>query len=168
MEAIKTVGAAILGVTVFVAMIFVAVLLIAGTATVAGKVLPFLISATNIGTVFCIVFLLPLSLFRATRIVSVWGFFIASYLFGLGVWMYGFLVTYDLWGGRGVFIGLVLGVVGIVPLGIIAAALKGLWFIAGDLVYGIALTYGARAFALYLAVKIDRAAEEAAVAKMHP
>jgi hypothetical protein len=109
MEAIKTSGAAILGVTVFVAMIFVAVLLIEGTATVAGQVLPFLISATNIGTVFCIVFLLPLLLFRATRIFSIWGLFIASYLFGLGVWMYGFLVTYDLWGGGGVFIGLVLG-----------------------------------------------------------
>jgi hypothetical protein len=167
MEAIKTASAIILGFTVLVALIFVAVLFIEGTATVAGKVLPFLSSITNIGTVFCVVFLLPLSLFRVTRIVSIWGFFIASYLFGLCVWMYGFLVTYDLWGGGGVFIGLVLGGVGIVPLGIIAAALKGLWFIVGDLVYGIALTYGARIFALYLASKADRVVEEVAMAEMH-
>ena len=166
MEAIKTAGAAILGVTAFVAIIFVAVLLIEGTATASAKVLPFLIRATDIGTVFCVVFLLPLSLFKATRIVSLWGFLIASYLFGLSIWMYGFLVTYDLWGGTGVFIGLVLFAVGVVPLGIIAAALNGLWFVAGDLVYGIALTYGARAFALYLAARADRDAKETAIAKM--
>lgn len=62
------------------------------------------------------------------------GFFIVSYIFGLGVWMYGFLVTYQFWGGTGTFIGLLLGVVGVVPLGIIAAALHGTWYYVGELI----------------------------------
>jgi len=37
-----------------------------------------------------------------------------------------------------------------------AAALKGLWFLVGDLVFGIALTCGARAFAFYLAANVER------------
>ena len=162
METIRTVGSTIFGIVVFIALIFIAYLLIEGTATVAERLLPILISVTNIGTVLCVVILLPLSFFRATRIIPFWGFLIASYLFGLCVWMLGFLVTYDLWGGTGVFIGLILGGVGIVPLGIIAAALKGLWFLVANIVYGMALTYGTRAFAFYLAAKIDQTAEETA------
>jgi hypothetical protein len=98
MEGIKAAGAVILGIAGFTALIFVAFLFIEGTATVAETILPFLSAASAIGTIFCVVFLIPLSIFRATRIIAVWGFFIASYLFGLDVWMYGFLVTYDLWG----------------------------------------------------------------------
>lgn len=60
---------------------------------VAEAILPYLISATNVVTAICIVHFLPLSISRATRTVSIYGFFIASYLFGLCVWMYGFLVT---------------------------------------------------------------------------
>ena len=158
MSAIKAAGAVILGLAGLAGFIFLVAVLINGTAFLAEKILPLLITATNIATLLCIVVLLPLALFRRTRIVSVWGFFIASYIFGLGVWMYGFLVTYDLWGGTGVFIGLVLGIVGVVPLGIIAAALHGMWYYAAELIYGLVLTYGARTFAIYLMRKLERAA----------
>lgn len=70
--------------------------------------------------------------------------------------MYGFLVTYDLWGGTGIFIGLILGVVGVVPLGILAAALHGIWYYVGELAYGLFLTFGARTLALYLMRKVER------------
>jgi hypothetical protein len=75
------------------------------------------------------------------------------------MWMYGFLVTYDLWGGTGIFVGLLLGGIGVVPLAIIAAALKQMWTVVGELVYGLVVTYGARMFAFYLAKTLDRAAE---------
>jgi hypothetical protein len=87
---------------------------------------------------------------------------IASYVFGVDVWMYGFLVTFDLWGSIGVLFGLFLGVVGIVPLGMIAAALHALWPIVAELAFGMAITYGARMFAFFLAATLDRAAAEAA------
>lgn len=147
---IKNAGIVILGLAAFVALLFGAVFLIMGTAFIGEKLLPYLMTASLLTLVLCVVIFLPLSLFRVTRIVALWGFFIASYIFGLGVWMYGFLVTYELWGGIGIFIGLFLGVVGVVPLGIIAAALHGIWYYVGELVFGLVLTYGARAFALFL------------------
>lgn len=156
MNAVKTAGMVILGLAGFVAFIFAVVLLIHGTLFVAEKVLPYLITATTIATAICIFVFLPLALFRATRPASVWGFYLASFIFGLGVWMYGFLVTYDLWGGTGIFVGLILGVVGVVPLGILAAALHGIWYYAAELIYGLFLTFGARTFALYLMRKIER------------
>jgi hypothetical protein len=48
---------------------------------------------------------------------------------GVGSLVYGFVATYEIWGGVGVFIGLILGIVGIVPLGIIAALSHAEWVI---------------------------------------
>src|SRR5260370_36043537 len=99
MGILKSTGAIILGLTAIIAMLFLAALFINGAVVVAEKVLPLLVKAEAIAFIFCIIVLLPLSLFRLTRVVSCWGFFLSSFLFGLGVWMYGLLVTYDLWGG---------------------------------------------------------------------
>ena len=63
-------------------------------------------------------------------------------------------MTYQIWGGVGVFIGLLLGIVGIVPLGIIAALSHTEWVIVAELIYGLVLTYGARAITLWLLTKI--------------
>jgi hypothetical protein len=71
--------------------------------------------------------------------------------------MYGFLMTYALWGVGGLLVGLAFAGVGVVPLGIIAAALHGMWEPVGELIFGVFITYAARAFALYIAKKIDEA-----------
>lgn len=59
-------------------------------------------------------------------------------------------------GRTGVVIGLFLFGIGVVPLGIIAGAKQYLWITSGELIYGLVLTFGARAFAFYLAKKMDR------------
>lgn len=156
MEALKNVAWGLLGIAIIVAVVFVAALLINGMAWVSGHVLEYLITFNNIVTVVCIVLLLPLAPFRKTRIVPAYGLYVASFVFGVCVWVYGFMVTYEIWGGVGVFIGLMLGIVGIVPLGIIAAAWHFEWVIVAELIYGLVLTYGARAIALWLGVKIER------------
>jgi len=156
MEAVKNVGLGLLGIAIMVAMVFVAALLINGMAWVSGHVLGYLITFNNIVTVVCIVLLLPLAPFRKTRIVPAYGLYVASFVFGVTVWVYGFMVTYQIWGGEGVFCGLIMGIVGIVPLGIIAAAWHSEWVIVAELIYGIVLTYGARATALWLGAKVDR------------
>jgi len=161
MNAMKSIGSTILGIAIFIALMFALVLFIEGAAKVSAFVFPLLVTATELSIAICIAVFLPLALFKFTRIVSVWGFFVASYIFGLSVWIFGFLVTYELWGGSGVFVGMVLGFVGVVPMGIIASALKGLWIIVIELIFGIFLTYGTRTFAMYLANKIDLAAERA-------
>jgi hypothetical protein len=158
MEALKAAGSVILGLAVLAALVFVAALFIVGTATVSELALPILDVATAIGVLVCVLVLLPLSIFRATRIVAVWGFFVASYIFGVDVWMYGFLITYALWGAGGLLVGLILGIVGVVPLGMIASAVNGVWFVVFDLAFGVAITYGARVFSLFLANSLDRIA----------
>jgi hypothetical protein len=156
MEALKNIGWGLLGIAIIVALVFVAALLINGMAWVSGHVLEYLIAFNNIVTVVCIILLLPLAPFRKTRIVPAYGLYVASFVFGVCVWVYGFMVTYEIWGGVGVFIGLVLGIVGIVPLGIIAASWHSEWVIVAELIYGLVLTYGARAIALWLGAKIER------------
>jgi hypothetical protein len=162
---IKSIGFVILGLVVLTAVVFVIPVFIAGTTVVAEKVLPFLWVAAYIAMIFCVVVFLPLSLFRRTRIVPIYGFLMASYLFGLGMWLYGFLVTYDLWGEGGVFVGLFLVGIGVVPVAIIAAALKQMWPVVGALIVGLVVTFGARMFAFYLAKTLDRAAQEAPAPK---
>jgi hypothetical protein len=76
------------------------------------------------------------------------------------VWLFGFLVTYAAWGLIGVFIGLFLAGVGVVPLGMIASGLHGQWDMVWQLVLGIALTWGARGLAMWLATKVDQYEEE--------
>jgi hypothetical protein len=158
MSAMKNAGAVLLGIAALLAILFLAGFLLEGAAYVSVIVLPYLSKIAVIATAICVIILLPLALFRATRIASFWGFFIASYIFGLDVWLYGFVMTYALWGGLAVFIGLCMFGVGVVPLGIIAAALHGMWEPVAELVFGAVITYAARFFALYLAKKIDEAA----------
>jgi hypothetical protein len=157
LNSLKNAGAMVLGLAVLAALMFLAGVFIIGTALVADKILSFLVHAATIATAVCILLFLPMALFRVSRVVALWGFFAASYLFGLTIWMYGFLVTYYLWGAGGVFIGLMFAGIGVVPLGIIAAAFHEIWHYVGELIYGIVLTFGSRAFALYLAKKVEAA-----------
>ena len=155
MEALKKLGWVLLSVAIIVGAVFVAALVINGMAWVSGHVLEYLITLNNIVTVVCIVLLISLVPFRKTRNVPAYGLYVASFVFGVCVWMYGFAVTYQIWGGVGIIIGLILGIVGIVPLGIIAACWHSEWTIVAELIYGLVLTYGARAIALWLWAKIE-------------
>jgi len=155
MSTIKNLGWMALGICAIVGLLFLGASLIEGTARVSVIVLPYLSKLAAIGIAICVLILLPLSIFRPTRAISCMGFFIASYIFGLDVWLYGFLITYALWGGIGLFIGLCMGGVGVVPLGVVAAALHSMWEPAAELIFGAVMTYAARAFSLYLAQKID-------------
>jgi hypothetical protein len=91
------------------------------------------------------------------RYIPAFGLFIGSFVFGLFFWLYAFIVTDQAWGTTGVLIGLVLAGVGIIPVGILAAAFASKWAVVGKLVLGVVLTFGSRALALYFASKADRA-----------
>jgi TPR repeat protein len=56
----------------------------------------------------------------------------------------------------GVFVGIFMGVVGIVPVGMLASLFNGDWYAIGILVFGLALTFSARIIAIMLAAWIDR------------
>jgi hypothetical protein len=113
-------------------------------------------------TACVLVLLLPLSIFRATRKFACLGLYVAAIIFGASIWLTGFLVTWTYFGGLGVFIGLVTGLVGIVPLGIVAAMINADWSAVSFLLLGLGLTFGVRMLAIWLGSLVDRASYEAA------
>ena len=82
--------------------------------------------------------------------------FIASYVFGATLWVRSLLVTYTLWGGIGLAIGLFMAGVGVVPLALLATLFNGLWSTLGELVLGLILTIGVRVWGLRLLEKAAR------------
>ena len=115
-------------------------------------------AATASGWLFwiCLLILLPLAIFRRTRLVACYGLFIASFIFGATIWMAGFLTTLDYWGVGAVFVGLFMMGVGVVPMAILAALFQAPWWVAGVLTLGLVVTYGCRMLALTLAASLDR------------
>jgi hypothetical protein len=160
-NAIKGVGSIMLGIASFAAIIFVSVIFIRGLAWVSEHLIGYLTFPVSAALVLCLFVFLPLALFRKTRFISVYGFLISSFLFGATTWILGFLTTLEYWGGIGVFIGLFLGIVGIVPLGIIASVFHTDWWSFGGLIVGLFVTFGSRMIALSLAATLEKVAPDA-------
>ncbi len=90
-------------------------------ASAAAKVYMFLLPVSWICLAFAILILLPLACFQGSRNAAGKGLMAASYVFGVTTWFLGAAVTFTTWGWTGLIIGLVLGGVGVVPVGILAA-----------------------------------------------
>jgi hypothetical protein len=157
METLKGIGGFFVAICVLMLFVGVGVTLFAGVTWAAVHLTDYAITASSVVLAVCVVVLLPLSLFRATRIIAVWGFMIASYVFGASVWLAGFLVTLFYFGTVGVIIGVVFCFVGVVPVGILAATIHADWENTGFLILGLFLTFGSRSLAVWLASLIDRA-----------
>jgi len=124
--------------------ISIVALFIYGTAWASTKLLPWFSILTWIAFSLVILILLPLAIPKATRWFSSTALFVASYVFGATLWMEGFLITYSIWGAKGVFIGLVMGGIGVIPIAILATILNGMWLFVIELVILIILTFGCR------------------------
>lgn len=155
-NAIKILGAVMLGITSLAAVALLPVVYILGATWVSAHVVGYLGLPVSAALILCVFIFLPLALFRKTRFVSVYGFLISSYLFGFATWVLGFLTTLQYWGAIGVFIGLFLGLVGIVPLGIVASAIHTDWSSVVVLMVGLVVTYGARMLGFGLAASLER------------
>jgi TPR repeat protein len=156
MRALKGAGIILAGIVGAAAVIFLAAVYIAGLLWVSENVFDYLNIAAIVAFAVCIFILLPCALFRVTQIFSAYGFFISSVIFGVATWILGFLVTFQHWGVTGLFVGLFLAGVGIVPIGILALVFNADWPQVSDLALGLVLTFGARTIALWLTQRIDR------------
>lgn len=160
MGTLKGIGGWLAGFAVIVAIFFVISLLFTGVAYVSGIVMPWLATAAQWMFAFALIILLPATFFRATRVASAYGFLLASFVFGLCAWIFGFLVTYTYWGLFGVFLGLVFVGVGVVPVGLLAAVFHSEWHSVWILLQYAGLTIGCRFIMFMVATKADRDAEE--------
>jgi invasion protein IalB len=143
LRALKGAGTILAVIVGFVALIFFAALFSTGHEWVSKIVREYLDIAAIIALAVCGFILLPCALFRATRTFSAYGVFISSVIFGAFTWIFGFLVTLQYWGVFGVLIGLSVVGVGVVPLGILAAAFDSNWSAVGRLALGLVFTFGA-------------------------
>ncbi len=75
-------------------------------AAIIEAVLPAGIKISTFLMPFCVFVLAPLGAFKHTRRVAANGLLLASYWFGLGAWLYSFMVTFAIWGMLGLIVGL--------------------------------------------------------------
>jgi uncharacterized protein YecT (DUF1311 family) len=130
------------------------VILVFGLTRVSVIVWPWLAPAF-FWTLGVSVFILgPLGVIRRTRGFSAAGLMIASYVFGAWLWITSLLLTWALWGGIAVFIGLLVLGIGIVQVALLAALFRAQWWNLLDLVMLIVATFGTRLLAVWLAEKV--------------
>lgn len=138
-----------LGGLLFMAAVFVAVVAIGavffrGAAWASTNLLPWFSVLSCVALGIAVFILLPLAIPQRTRRFASVGLFVASYVFGVTLWMGGFLSTLAIWGARAVVYGLLLLGVGVVPMGMIANLLKGRWDVLVVLAVLTVLTFGSR------------------------
>lgn len=154
MNYLKSVAGTLFGILIFIAFVVISFLFIKYGVGVTVFIYPILDKVVYL-TFFITVILIILSFINKFQELSLWGIFICSYVFGLYGWIYSFLVTYAIWGFLGVFIGLCLMGVGIVPIALLATLINTQWVMFLNILISIALTYGSRMYSLRIAAKID-------------
>ena len=160
-ENLKAIGSFIIGIAVLIGVAIVAMMLIRGGAWVSEMLYPWIAVLSSFAFVVCIFILLPLAAFKKTRVFSGTGFYIASYVFGVSLWVWSLLLTYFLWGGFALFVGLFLAGVGVLPIAMLATAFNGMWTQFGELVLTMVITYATRSFGYYLVSKAEENDREA-------
>ena len=150
MGALRNTGVFIIGAILFVATILLSAIFLVGITWLTKVLYPFIAFIYGVTLRSCFFVLLPLAIFKTTRTFAATGFAVAAMVMAIYVWLFSVLVVYQFWGFVGLVAGIVLGVVGIVPLGLVAAGLNGLWPTVGALSLGILLYFGLYVFGIYL------------------
>src|SRR2546426_10748094 len=107
-DTLKSVGAFILGICIFVGLILLAAMFVKGGVWLSARVYPWLSLIAALAFFVTVLIFLPLALFRRTRGFAGMSTFFASYVFGLTLWVWGLLLSYTLWGIGAVVGGLFL------------------------------------------------------------
>lgn len=135
--------------TVFAVIVVWVILLLAegaihGGAWIGERIYPWLAKIAGVTLAIVVFVFVPMIAFRRTRPIAGVCMIAASFVFGITLWFYGLLLSYNIWGVFAVFIGLVLLGVGVVPVAILATLVKGMWPTLGQLLLLTAITFGAR------------------------
>ncbi len=145
---LQTFGGFLLLAALLVVSILILVFLINGGAQVAVWALPIIDTVYGITFVLNIIILLPLAIFKKTRGYAGIGFYVSSYIFGIDLWLFSFLMTYAFWGAPGVILGVVLWGVGVMPIAALTFLIHGLWSSFFEILLGLIPVFGARYFGI--------------------
>src|SRR5262249_23142167 len=147
---LASVGTAALGIAIMLALILIPVLLLQGGLWLSALLFPWLVTLNALAVFVTVVVFLANAGFSSTPKFAGSGMMIVSYVFGATLWVWSLLLTYTLWGGFWLFLGLFMAGVGVVPLAMIATFFKGMWAELGELVLLIVLTLGVRVWGFKL------------------
>jgi hypothetical protein len=147
----KSLAPLVLGFIGFIALLLLSIFYLRGVVWASARFFPWLVAAGAIALIVCNVILLPLSAFKRTRPWAGLGYYYSSFVFGTLLFAYSCIVAYDYWGYVGLFVGLFIAGIGVVPVAYLATILHQDWQIVGNLVVGTVATFGLRAFGIYLA-----------------
>ena len=156
---IKQAHGCLTGILILAGLICLALLFLHGGVWFSKQILPWLLPSAKMTLGIVLLVLLPLSWWWPTRRIAAKGLLYASGIFGLTLWKWGLILTYNLWGGMAVLVGLFLVGVGVVPMAMFATAFKSMWPTLGQLIALAVLTYGTRRFGRHLLIQ-EKAAEQ--------
>ena len=154
MNSFKQFGGCLVALLIVFGLGLIALLFLRGGVWLGGKVLPWLgpVAAAT-GAVIGFV-LLPLSAWWRTRRFAARGMIQAASVLGMVLWIWALLLTYNLWGGGAVLIGLLLFGVGVVPMALLATSFAAMWSTLGQLLLLAALSFGTRRFGTRLLARL--------------
>ena len=149
-EALRAIGGVLLAGGIGIGFVTLLMMLLYGATWASEHLLRYVSLAAQWAIVICIVILAPLAVFRRTRIISAFGFFSSSYIFGTCLWMMGLLSAYFYWGLKSIIIGICMFGVGVVPVALLASLFNSDWSAIGMMLTGVVLTYGSRMLAFWM------------------
>lgn len=158
-EGLKGMGGALIGIVIIGIIALITSIFFLGSAWASAKLLPVFSILTVITFGLVIFVFLPLAIPRSTRSFSSIAIFISSYIFGATLWMEGLLLTLFIWGLMAVFIGIILGGIGVVPIAMFATLIKGMWRQLVELILLSIATFACRNGALSLAESLENNCE---------
>ena len=152
-----------MGIAMLVAMGAILIFFVRGAAWAAENLLVFAAQLSG-WALWAVVLVLPLAIFRRTRGFAGTVWFFSSFAFGLVAWLYGFALTYQLWGGLAVVVGLFFFGVGVVFLALLATAVNGLWEPFWTLLFMSFLVFFVRVIGAAMHASYERGQETASQA----
>ena len=157
MERLKALGGFLIGIGLLIAIISLIVAFFAGAAWISSHLLRWFSNASLVAGIVLFLVLLPLSVVKRARPFSGSLILLISFIFGITLWMEGFLGTLSTWGTFAVIVGLFFAGIGVVPIAMLASLIHGSWTILLELVILAVLTFGCRIFAHWLVGTSDTA-----------
>jgi hypothetical protein len=149
----KDIGVTLFGIAILLGILTLGIAILYGAAELSLWALEWAPAVVGTAIVLCLFVMTPLSLIPSTRGIAGNGLYIASYAFGFALWILAMAFIYVTWGLMPVIIGLLLGVIGVVPIGIIASIVEGHWVVLGNLATLLLLTYLTRGLGIWLIQK---------------
>lgn len=147
-QKIKSLGSSLVGIAFMVGMILIPVILLAGVAVVSSYLYPVVsVLAAIAVTVFCLI-VLPLSLFNGLRPILGTTSVILSYITGVSIWMFSFLIIWNFLGFWALLLMFWFHVVA--PIAAIGLFFKGDWSNGIGILFFVGVTYGMRLYGLWL------------------